>query len=136
VLPPPSRLPPIQFPDGSSIIGQAAAQVIGDIIWALERWNAHEVRVVGYASSNGSRSINAKLALSRSRAVLEALNTAGISGTAIGSFLAYNQRDDEREYGLRAFQRVDVELAQGEIISSPPMPAAPSTQSSTPNSTN
>lgn len=106
------KLPQIHFADGSSAIDGTAQNTIGDIVWALKRWNAHEVRVVGCASSTGSRSANAKLALARSRAVLRALQPEAIRGTAIGAFLAYNQRPDEREFGLRTFQRVDVELVQ------------------------
>ncbi len=119
IVPPASRLPPIHFADGSSSIDSAATSSIGNIVWALRRWNADKVRVIGYASSTGSRRGNTKLALARSRAVLLAMQPGGISGTAIGAFLAYNQRADERAYGLRLFQRVDVELAENENIPSP-----------------
>lgn len=130
VVPAPQALPPIYFETGADTVSAEVTEAVATILWALERWGATHVTVVGYASTAGqvNRFDNTSLAFRRANAVLSILQEAGYRGEAVGEYRAFRQSDLERNYGFRRFQRVDVRIAApaaetpaaGEAQSPPP----------------
>ena len=115
VRPSAQALPPLFFESGGVTLAAESLADFETILWALERWGADEVTVVGYASTAGSlrRFDNRQLAYRRAEAVSKLFAERGIDAEAIGEYQSYRQSAKERELGLANFQRVDVRLANG-----------------------
>ncbi len=112
VIPPSQALPPVFFDSGSDELGEEALDRLGDIVWALERWKAGIVLVVGYASSVGQdrKFDNRSLAMRRADRVGEMLREKGYKVTTASEFLQFRQRQSEVRYGTYRFHRVEVRL--------------------------
>ncbi|RIJ30620.1 DUF389 domain-containing protein [Henriciella mobilis] len=108
IIPPVSELPAIAFETGSAEISDQGESVLGDSVWALQRWGAGAVEVVGYASTSGEvqRFDNRSLAIRRAQAVADRLQALGFEATPIGEYRAFRQTANERERGYRSFQAV------------------------------
>jgi uncharacterized hydrophobic protein (TIGR00271 family) len=130
LTPPALPLPSIYFDDASAKISQAAAAAIADTAWTLDRWHVGEIEVIGHSSSTGSSRANEKLAKARAQAVLGALMSKTVNGTAVAQPPSSEQHAEERQYGLRRFQRVDVNIVSlqtsaltgASSVASPPVP--------------
>ncbi|KCZ87314.1 DUF389 domain-containing protein [Hyphomonas johnsonii] len=108
IVPPITELPLIGFDNGQTTISPAGESVLGDSIWALERWSARSVEVVGYASTAGAlrQFDNRSLAYQRAVTVSDRLTQAGFAATPIGEYRAYRQTADEKQLGYQRFQTV------------------------------
>lgn len=113
VRPSAQALPPLFFESGGVTLAAESLADFETILWALERWGADEVTVVGYASTAGSlrRFDNRQLAYRRAEAVSKLFAERGVGAEAIGEYQSYRQSAKERELGFANFQRVDVRLA-------------------------
>ncbi|MEE2879066.1 MAG: DUF389 domain-containing protein [Pseudomonadota bacterium] len=108
IVPPVAELPMIAFETGSDEISAEGESVLGDSVWALQRWGTSGVEVVGYASTSGElqRFDNQSLAFRRAQSVTARLEALGFTATPIGEYRAFRQTEDERELGYRRFQAV------------------------------
>ncbi|MEL6385943.1 MAG: DUF389 domain-containing protein [Pseudomonadota bacterium] len=111
IIPPLTALPSIVFDEGSDIITTEMEPSLQLAVWALDRWQTREVEVVGYASSTGEQSGNMRLAERRANAVASWLGAQGLLASPVGDYLAYRQREIEREAGFARFRRVVVRPA-------------------------
>lgn len=108
IIPPSTELPMISFETGSDEVTAEGESVLGDSVWALQRWGVRSVEVVGYASTSGElqRFDNQSLAFRRASSVAARLAALGIQADPIGEYRAFRQTTDEREHGYRRFQSV------------------------------
>ncbi|MFC7290420.1 DUF389 domain-containing protein [Hirschia litorea] len=114
INPPITELPLIAFNEGKSELTEAALKVIGDCVWALNKWEVGTVEVVGYASTSGDvqRFDNNALAYQRAEAAAAILREAGINARPVGEYRAFNQNSDERAFGRLRFQSVLIRPAR------------------------
>tara|TARA_R110000744_G_scaffold4359_1_gene15786 strand:+ start:437 stop:2068 length:1632 start_codon:yes stop_codon:yes gene_type:complete len=108
IVPPVAELPLIAFDNGKNTISPVGESVLGDSIWALERWSTKSVEVVGYASTAGAlqRFDNRTLAYQRAVTVADRLTQAGFTASPVGEYRAYRQTAEERQLGYQRFQTV------------------------------
>ncbi len=114
VVPPSQALPYVYYENGRDVLNNDAAERFGDILWALKRWEARKVVVVGFASTVGEldRFNNSTLAYRRAENVSRLLREHGIEAVPYGEYKAFRQAKEERAKGLDSFQRVEIRLAQ------------------------
>lgn len=119
VIPPVQALPYVFFDIGDDKLSRVAQEKLMDISWTLRRWNVSEVTVLGYASSVGEsqRFNNSSLAYKRAENVKNLLENEDVSATIRAEYKGRYQASEEREYGIRAFQRVEVRLSKQPDIS-------------------
>ena len=127
IVPPAGFLPPVRFPDGLADIDSAGAAVVDDIAWALRRWQASNVQVIGRvaSSADGPAGGAADLARRRAEAVLWRLGGAGVTGTVATDLPGPAQRAAEREGGLAQFRSVEVRVAPTPPVAVAPVPLPP-----------
>jgi hypothetical protein len=127
VIPPVQALPYIFYEIGQDWPSGEEEEKIGDIVWALRRWDVTQVAVVGYASTIGEfeNFSNASLAYRRANFVVKRLKQEGIEATTRAEYRSYNQKREERNYGVNSFHRVEVRLVKNVDVFSEPESAAP-----------
>lgn len=109
LVPPVQGLPRIYFGYGKSTLDEDAEAAIGLAEWALRAWDVRSVRVLGYASSDGSG--NARLARRRAQAVAERLQEDGFQAEAAVAPAQADQRREERQAGLEAYRIAEILVA-------------------------
>ena len=112
VIPPVQALPSVFYDMGKDIPAGMEEEKLGDIIWALQRWEVKEVDVIGYASSIGEFESfnNTSLAYRRADFLVKKLSDAGIESSPRAEYGGANQKREEKAYGLNSFQRVEIRL--------------------------
>ncbi len=122
IVPPAGFLPAVAFPAGVADLDPAGLAAVEDIGWALRRWQASNVQVIGRvaSSADGPAGGAADLAQRRAEAVLSRLGGAGVTGTTTTDLPGPLQRAAEREDGLAQFRSVEVRVAPA-----PPVALAP-----------
>lgn len=120
-VPPAQPLPFIYLPVGKVEPAQAGLGTLEDIVWALNRWGAKSVVVVGFASTVGEmeRFDNTSLAYRRARHIADLLEGAGITAEVRAEYRSFRQRRDERDNGTNSFQRVEIRLNQSVLQQQP-----------------
>ena len=110
IVPPVGELPRISFREGGVELEDGAVQTVEDCVWALQRWGATDIAVVGYASTAGElqRFNNQALAYQRAQAVANMLAERGFVARVTGEYRVVNQRQDERQQGYQRFQTVQI----------------------------
>tara|TARA_R110000868_G_scaffold107362_3_gene293771 strand:+ start:15207 stop:16835 length:1629 start_codon:yes stop_codon:yes gene_type:complete len=110
VVPHVQALPPVTYETGAETPNEDGMERLDDIIWTLLRWDVGNVEVVGFASTRGelSRFDNTSLAYRRAKWVRAKLLDVKIVSAPRAEYRSFRQRDDEEEYGINRFQRVDV----------------------------
>ena len=110
IVPPVGELPRISFREGGVELEDGALQTVEDCVWALQRWGATDIAVVGYASTAGElqRFNNQALAYQRAQAVANMLAERGFVARVTGEYRVVNQRQDERQLGYQRFQAVQI----------------------------
>lgn len=104
----------VPFARDSAEPSAAATRAVATTAWALARWNAAAVEVIGRAASDERRP--RALARARADAVAALLAERGVAATAAVDPIGPRQRGLEREAGLAAFRAVEVRIinpAQG-----------------------
>ncbi|MCH2547704.1 MAG: TIGR00341 family protein [Alphaproteobacteria bacterium] len=114
VIPPYQPLPFVYFEKSSDSLTPKAQENLQTIIWALRRWEAPQVAVVGFASSEGDfkRFDNTSLAYRRANSISERISQAGITAITRAEYHSFRQHADERTHGTNSFQRVEIRLSQ------------------------
>lgn len=114
VVPPHQALPFIYYEMGADKPSKEESDKVADIIWALRRWEARQVSVVGFASTAGEfeQFNNTSLAYRRADNIVEQIKAAGIEAESRSEYRSFRQRQDERNHGINSFQRVEVRLNQ------------------------
>ena len=112
VVPPLQPLPYLYFATGSAILEDEELLKLSYLSWALRAWDINEIDVVGFASSQGEswRYDNDSLAARRAGFVAEQLRANGMISHVKGEYKAVRQERDERTYGLKSLQRVELRL--------------------------
>ena len=100
----------VNFAAGSAALSPAARLELERAIWALQRWNAGDVKVTGYVASegDGTRRGWAALAAARAEVVTAALEAAGMKAMVRTDLPGTVQRRAERESGPAAFRQVRI----------------------------
>ena len=113
ITPPLAALPPVDFAPGNFALDPAAAATVETIAWAIQRWRAGDVAVIGRAASrdDGPRGGARALAAKRADAVISALTVRGITATGRVDGIGPRQRAAEREQGLALFRSVEITVA-------------------------
>lgn len=127
LVPPAQALPSLYFEQAATALDADGEQRLADILWGLRLWQARDLEVLGYASLSGknARYNNARLAAERAETVAARLRAEGYTVT-VSTATVTNQVEQEREYGVRRFQRVDVRLlSRAEPPETEPGPAGP-----------
>lgn len=108
IVPPPRPLPPILFARGSAELGAEQHAALEDVLWALRRWDAHQVAVEGRASSDGRGT--PQLAAGRAESVRQWLEQAGIEVQAGASYPLPDQPAREAADGVDMFRSVFIHM--------------------------
>ena len=88
VVPPPLALTPIPFAPSEDTLTPGAADMLGDQVWALQRWGARQVEVVAYLPNALAAQTFDERALGHRRAarIAAVLEEAGLSASIAGEF--------------------------------------------------
>ena len=110
IVPPVAELPLVSFLEGGVEFEEGALDTVDNCAWALERWGASRIAVVGYASTAGAlqRFNNQALAYRRAEVVAGLLAERGYETRITGEYRVPNQREDERQQGYQRFQTVQI----------------------------
>lgn len=109
LTPPASPLPLVAFTPGTPALGPDADATLDVIAWALGRWHAVTVAVIGRAASGDDGTGSARaLAAARADAVVAALAKRGVAATARTDPVGPRQRAAEREQGRALFRSVEI----------------------------
>lgn len=110
IVPPFQVLPYVYFDTGKQVPEGEELSKLDDIIWALKRWGVEEAAIIGYASTVGEfqNFNNTSLAYRRANSVVKHLEAAGIKAVTKAEYRTYNQRQEERAFGINSFQRVEI----------------------------
>ncbi len=125
VVPPVRALPFIYFEIGENEPNALENDKVDDVVWALRRWDVSEVAVVGFASSAGEfqRFNNTSLAYRRARAVANALEAKGITVKTRSEYTSFDQKREERNFGINSLQRVEIRFVRDADLPEPEIEA-------------
>ncbi len=121
VVPPVQALPFIYFEIGKNAPTALEAEKVDSIIWALQRWDVSQVAVVGFASSVGEyeRFNNTSLAYRRARTVADIIEAGGLTAQIRSEYTSFDQKRDERNFGVNSFHRVEVRFSRNTDLPDP-----------------
>ncbi len=113
VIPPMQALPYVYFDIGSDNITDTERTKIDNITWTLLRWDIDNVAVIGYASTVGEYQSfnNTSLAYRRAKFVGDILNTRDVQTDLRAEYTSFAQKQTERDFGIKHFQRVDIRVS-------------------------
>jgi len=114
IIPPAQSLPFVYFDIGKNEPTVLEADKVDNIIWALRRWEISDVAIIGFASSEGEfqRFNNTSLAYRRARAVADRIEAAGLNVKIRSEYASFDQKREERDFGINSFHRVEVRLSK------------------------